>query len=146
MIPHLQTQTEFFQIIDKFEREPENVINDRLKRLNTSFADVRDFIETTKEKLSSGKVDASNASLKRVDNLYRDLEARKLAQFVDIDLTIVRGLAYYNGTVFEVFSRGEKRASNCRGRALRWSFADSVRGKLHRRWIRHGGCCPREFY
>jgi len=106
MIPHLQTQTEFFQILDKFAQEPEDLINDRLTRLNTSFADVRDFIKTTKEKLSSGRVDANNPSLKRVDNLYRDLEARGLAQFIDIDLTIVRGLAYYNGTVFEVFSRG----------------------------------------
>jgi histidyl-tRNA synthetase len=106
MIPHLQTQTEFFQILDKFEREPEDLVNDRLKRLNTSIADVRDFIKTTKEKLSSGRVNANNPSLNRVDNLYRDLEARGLAQFIDIDLTIVRGLAYYNGTVFEVFSRG----------------------------------------
>jgi histidyl-tRNA synthetase len=106
MIPHLQTQTEFFQILDKFEREPEDIINGRLKRLNTSFAAVRDFITTTKENLSSEKIDASNASLTRVDNLYRDLEARGLARFIDIDLTIVRGLAYYNGTVFEIFSRG----------------------------------------
>jgi histidyl-tRNA synthetase len=111
MIPHLQTQSEFFQILDKLEREPDDLINDRLKRLNTSLANVRDFIQATKEKLSNRSVDASNPSLNRLDNLYHDLEARGLAQFIDIDLTTVRGLAYYNGTVFELYNRkGNERA------------------------------------
>jgi histidyl-tRNA synthetase len=34
------------------------------------------------------------------------LEAMGLAPFVDVDLTIVRGLAYYTGTVFELFDAG----------------------------------------
>jgi histidyl-tRNA synthetase len=34
------------------------------------------------------------------------LEAMDLAGFVDVDLTIVRGLAYYTGTVFELFDAG----------------------------------------
>src|SRR4029434_9545347 len=65
MIPHLQAQTEFFQILDKLEREPDEIINDRLKRLNISLANVRDFIQATKEKLSNRSVDASNPSLNR---------------------------------------------------------------------------------
>jgi histidyl-tRNA synthetase len=36
------------------------------------------------------------------------LGARGLAGFVDVDVRIVRGLAYYTGTVFEVFDRGGK--------------------------------------
>jgi histidyl-tRNA synthetase len=31
------------------------------------------------------------------------LEAMGLAEFVDVDLSVVRGLAYYTGTVFELF-------------------------------------------
>jgi histidyl-tRNA synthetase len=39
------------------------------------------------------------------------LEAMGLGGYVDLDLTIVRGLAYYTGTVFELFdARGEFRA------------------------------------
>ncbi len=34
------------------------------------------------------------------------LEAMELKQFVDVDLSIVRGLAYYTGTVFELFDAG----------------------------------------
>jgi hypothetical protein len=34
------------------------------------------------------------------------LEAMGLGGFLDVDLTIVRGLAYYTGTVFELFDAG----------------------------------------
>ncbi len=34
------------------------------------------------------------------------LEAMGLAEFIEVDLTIVRGLAYYTGTVFELFDAG----------------------------------------
>jgi histidyl-tRNA synthetase len=108
VVPYLETQTKFFQILDRFGREPEEAIDRRLRDLNTSFADVSQFIRTTKEKFSSGRIDPNDSSLQQLDKVYRDLQARGLAQFIDIDLTIVRGLAYYDGTVFEVFSRGSK--------------------------------------
>jgi histidyl-tRNA synthetase len=44
----------------------------------------------------------------KLDRLVDGLGARDLAQFVDIDVRIVRGLAYYTGTVFEVFDRSGK--------------------------------------
>ena len=43
--------------------------------------------------------------------VVRLLDAMGLGEFVDLDLTIVRGLAYYTGTVFELFdAKGELRA------------------------------------
>ncbi|MCB1233390.1 MAG: ATP phosphoribosyltransferase regulatory subunit, partial [Verrucomicrobiae bacterium] len=35
--------------------------------------------------------------------IQEDLAARGLGQFLELDLTIVRGLAYYTGAVFEIF-------------------------------------------
>ena len=43
------------------------------------------------------------------------LEAMGLAEFVDIDLTIVRGLAYYTGTVFELFDAKKSLRAICGG-------------------------------
>jgi histidyl-tRNA synthetase len=43
------------------------------------------------------------------------LESMGLADFVDIDLTIVRGLAYYTGTVFELFDAGKTLRAICGG-------------------------------
>jgi histidyl-tRNA synthetase len=44
----------------------------------------------------------------KLDQLVDGLGARGLAGFVDVDVRIVRGLAYYTGTVFEVFDRAGK--------------------------------------
>lgn len=43
------------------------------------------------------------------------LEAMGLGEFVDLDLTIVRGLAYYTGTVFELFDAGRSLRAICGG-------------------------------
>lgn len=43
------------------------------------------------------------------------LDAMGLADFVDLDLTIVRGLAYYTGTVFELFDAGRSFRAICGG-------------------------------
>ncbi len=44
----------------------------------------------------------------RLNQLIDGLRARGLADFVNIDVRIVRGLAYYTGIVFEVFDRAGK--------------------------------------
>ncbi|OLE82343.1 MAG: hypothetical protein AUG74_00225 [Bacteroidetes bacterium 13_1_20CM_4_60_6] len=38
-----------------------------------------------------------------------------LSEFVDVDLTVVRGLAYYTGIVFELFDRGKELRAICGG-------------------------------
>jgi histidyl-tRNA synthetase len=49
--------------------------------------------------------------VERLDRYAADLGALGLGDFVEFDLRIVRGLAYYTGIVFEVFDRkGELRA------------------------------------
>ncbi|MCB9844986.1 MAG: ATP phosphoribosyltransferase regulatory subunit [Phycisphaeraceae bacterium] len=40
--------------------------------------------------------------------LRGQLEALSIAEWIDVDLSIVRGLAYYTGTVFEVIALGER--------------------------------------
>jgi histidyl-tRNA synthetase len=47
--------------------------------------------------------------------LVQGLEAMGLADFIDVDLTIVRGLAYYTGTVFELFDAGRSLRAICGG-------------------------------
>ena len=52
------------------------------------------------------------------DNLrmvHRSLVAMGLGDFIEVDLTIVRGLAYYTGTVFELFDTGRTLRAICGG-------------------------------
>jgi histidyl-tRNA synthetase len=81
----------FLQIIDKMERTPKEVTDTKLQAIGLSLEKVQDFIAS---------VDASSEVFAP---LRENLEARGLWQYVKIDPGIVRGLAYYTGTVFEVF-------------------------------------------
>ncbi len=83
----------FLSIIDKMERERPEVTEDKLKGLGTSREAVDAFI-------------ASAAGSAHFAPVLDDLAARGLADFVTVDLGVVRGLAYYTGTVFEVFDKG----------------------------------------
>jgi histidyl-tRNA synthetase len=89
---------EFYQVIDKLERDEAEASEQKLKALGFSFAEVRAFIE-------AGKPTAELQSI--LDNLA----ARGLDGYVKVDYGVIRGLAYYTGIVFEAFDRkGELRA------------------------------------
>lgn len=81
----------FLQIIDKMEKVPESVTSEKLESIGLTLARVRTFIDGASE---SHAVFAP---------LRENLSARGLWEYVKIDPGIVRGLAYYTGTVFEVF-------------------------------------------
>lgn len=89
---------EFFQLVDKLEREQAEVSDGKLKALGFSLEEVNRFI-------TAGE---PTPELKRIlDNLA----ARGLGDFVKVDYHVIRGLAYYTGCVFEAFDRkGEFRA------------------------------------
>ena len=89
---------DFYQIIDKLEREDPAVSGDKLAKLGFSLKQVNDFIE-------SGQPTDELAAI------LANIEARGLGDFIKIDYRIIRGLAYYTGPVYEAFDkRGKFRA------------------------------------
>src|SRR5207237_6374252 len=83
---------EVLQTIDKSEREPPDKTAEKLGELAQPVLSI---------------LEKGGRSTK-LDRLVDNLGARGLAEYVDIDVRIVRGLAYYTGTVFEVFDRAGK--------------------------------------
>lgn len=81
----------FLQIIDKIERAKPEDTSKKLEAIGLTLEEVRSFMTAT-----DGDHPAFAA-------LRADLSARGLWNYVKIDASIVRGLAYYTGTVFEVF-------------------------------------------
>jgi histidyl-tRNA synthetase len=89
---------DFFQVIDKLERTEPGEAKKKLSALGFTLADVNAFI-------SAGKPTAE------LEAILANLAARGLGQFVKVDYHVIRGLAYYTGTVFEAFDvKGEFRA------------------------------------
>jgi histidyl-tRNA synthetase len=112
-------------IIDKMERTPDGVSLEKLEGVTGDAARAVALLErirglTAVRSLadleatvaaSSGAGGALAARLEDWRKLLGDLDAMGLGRFVEVDLGVVRGLAYYTGFVFEAFDRkGELRA------------------------------------
>jgi histidyl-tRNA synthetase len=80
------------QVIDKFGREPREKTVEKLGGLADPVL----------------KILGEGGKSEKLDQLINSLRGRGLADFVDVDVRIVRGLAYYTGIVFEVFDRARK--------------------------------------
>ncbi len=85
-------------------------IEDNLKSKVLAFLQIKSLatLEELMAPLNSEKI---TARLSDWRNLLAGLEAMGLSRFIEVDLGVVRGLAYYTGFVFEAFDRkGELRA------------------------------------
>jgi histidyl-tRNA synthetase len=83
----------FLQIIDKIERDRPEAVEAKLAPFGISLEAVRAFIADP------------GTHFERFNSLAAELDARGLKGYYQLDPTIVRGLAYYTGLVFEVFDR-----------------------------------------
>lgn len=107
-----------YNIVDKLERDSREGITARLSgelglgpaaaaRVLAIF-DIRDF-DSLRESLAGEPQLAED--FERISAFLRHLEGMGLGEFVRFDLSVVRGLAYYTGIVWELFdARGELRA------------------------------------
>jgi histidyl-tRNA synthetase len=75
-------------------------------------AEVKDIAKL--KRVVSPKPQAASA-LGSLEQVVEALHSMGLGEFVDLDLGIVRGLAYYTGTVFEVFDTGRTLRAICGG-------------------------------
>ena len=89
-----EDEYEFFQIVDKAERNPPEKTDAALAKFGLTAQQVLDFMR-------------SKTATAELAPILADLTARGLGGFVEIDYAIVRGLAYYTGVVFEVFDRSK---------------------------------------
>lgn len=82
----------FLAVIDKFERDRPEVCQEKLNAFGLQRSDLVEFI-------SAPPADCSP----HYNEVYADLAARGMAEYIKLDLSVVRGLAYYTGLVFEIF-------------------------------------------
>ncbi len=141
-----------YAVLDKLERQPRDVSSEKLTDAGVDSASVDvllgfgtlDF-ETVRT--SYGHSPAVAPHVERFASYLAHAEALGIADWIAFDLTIVRGLAYYTGIVFELFDTvGEFRAICGGGRydqllaslggadlpALGFGMGDVVLGELLR--------------
>jgi histidyl-tRNA synthetase len=143
-----------YAVIDKIERTPANVSHEKLvgagidASVSTALIELVSKTRSIEELRAKFPNDAGVAEpLDRFDQYFAALESLGVKEYVDLDLRIVRGLAYYTGIVFELFdATGEFRAICGGGRydnllqalggvdmpALGFGMGDVVLGELLR--------------
>ena len=107
-----------FQAMDRWDKLDLNGINDLLTKAGLDGATIARVhaiakLTTIEELLVHLGSDGSAAD--SLSAVVASLRAMGLGDFVEIDLKIVRGLAYYTGTVFELFDAGRTLRAICGG-------------------------------
>lgn len=96
-------------VIDKAERQEESLSEKQLAPLGLALGEVRRWAADWSRRIFDPGSPAGDAALARFHELLHGyLTPRGLLKYVEVDFSIVRGLAYYTGVVFEVFDRGRK--------------------------------------
>jgi histidyl-tRNA synthetase len=101
-------------LVDKLDKVPLDSIRGELEELGLD----RSVVERLTEVLTNKSVDsirevlgADSAAVKQLEQLLALCEAYGISDWILFDASVVRGLAYYTGVVFEAFDRkGELRA------------------------------------
>ena len=107
-----------YNIVDKLERDPRDVIVKRLTDEAGASPEVADAVlaifqhrDFDAVSAAYGQTEGVAPEIERMAGYFAQLRAMGLGDYVRFDLSIVRGLAYYTGIVFELFdARGELRA------------------------------------
>jgi len=114
--------TRAFEFIDKVERLRKEQIEEIAAKSDVlGTATVDDLLEIPRirgwEELDAelARSDELRRSADPLREAYRSLVAMGLGDFIEIDLTIVRGLAYYTGIVFELFDARRTLRAICGG-------------------------------
>ncbi|HKW49668.1 MAG TPA: histidine--tRNA ligase [Gemmatimonadaceae bacterium] len=142
-----------FGVIDKIERQPREISAEKLAALGVSkesqeaLFHLMEGVTLDALRAAYGDTPAVADRIAELERYYSYLEDLGVADWVQLDLSIVRGLAYYTGIVFELFdAQGEFRAICGGGRydnllkslgdvdlpALGFGMGDVVLGELLR--------------
>jgi len=97
---------DLIRTIDKSEKITEKEFKDSLKGIGVDYKEVKKILKCKSlediEKLKLNK--EAKKGLKELKKLMKLVDKK----FVEFDISVARGLAYYTGTVFEIYDKEEK--------------------------------------
>src|SRR5436309_4055655 len=136
-----------FAVLDRSERVPKNVLEEMLREAGYGKREM-DAVFQVASLPGEGALGGGGEAAEPLRQAVAALEAMGLGEFVSVDLTIVRGLAYYTGIVWELFDAQKAlRAIAGGGRydglldlpALGFGMGDVVLGEL----LKERGAAPK---
>lgn len=110
-----------FAVVDKLDREPRASLEEKLRKAGLGDVFIARIFEVLKHtdldtlRERYGDVPELREEFARLTRYFDYLKALGLSDWVEFDLSIVRGLAYYTGIVFELFDTQRELRAICGG-------------------------------
>ena len=110
-----------YAAIDKYDRDPHDVLADRLTNAGLARPTAESVLRIASlrgreaAEQAAGDTPGGEEAVEGLLGCLDALGAMGLGEFVDVDLSIVRGLDYYTGVVFELFDAGRSLRAICGG-------------------------------
>ena len=110
-----------YAVVDKIDREPRASLEAKLRAAGLHNVFISRIFEVLKHpdlatlRERYGDVPELREDFTRLTRYFEYLDALGIAEWVEFDLSIVRGLAYYTGIVFELFDAKRELRAICGG-------------------------------
>ena len=105
-------------IVDKMDKLPEDVIEAQLSNLglsSESISTIRSVLGITDLESLSSALSSDSEALIELQSLFSLCDSYGISDWVSFDASVVRGLAYYTGPVFEAHDRAGNLRAICGG-------------------------------
>ena len=105
-------------IVDKMDKLPEDVIEAQLSDLglsSESISTIRSVLGITDLESLSSALSSDSEALIELQSLFSLCDSYGISDWVSFDASVVRGLAYYTGPVFEAHDRAGNLRAICGG-------------------------------
>lgn len=105
-------------VVDKLEKLPRDVVEEEMKKLGLSPTMVSEIIESLSIRSLQAlqkQIGKEHAASQDLEKLFELAQGYGFADWLVLDVSVVRGLAYYTGVVFEAFDRKETLRAICGG-------------------------------
>ncbi len=105
-------------VIDKMDKLPPEAITQQLADLghsDDSIARIRQVLEIKDLDALGIELGSNSQAVKELQDLFSLCESYEIANWLSFEASVVRGLAYYTGAVFEAYDRNSELRAICGG-------------------------------
>ena len=105
-------------IVDKMDKLPEEAVSAQLSDLgisDSSITTIQSVLSVTKLPELRDMLSPDSMAVSELERLFQLLESYGISEWTTFDASVVRGLAYYTGPVFEAHDRGGELRAICGG-------------------------------
>ena len=105
-------------IVDKMDKLPEEAVSAQLSDLgisDSSIATIQSVLSVTELPELRDMLSPDSMAVSELERLFQLLESYGISEWTTFDASVVRGLAYYTGPVFEAHDRGGELRAICGG-------------------------------